>query len=194
MMANPLLVWPLCIVFFVITWWIRRCPQIVVEKKSRSHISCMHNPCTPRVIIILMVFSSLSLSFKPWTFWFRKKHYWGQVSKGIVYTQYCNSLLWPVVWVPPSWFLSLQVRGIFAKLQWLVDEPWRRLGVPVSSTGKVKGRDALLSEGCSGVWLCRPWNLSCCHVSEVILLRPITRRYGGVGDEEYWRDHIQVFK
>ena len=85
-MATPLIFRPLLHGFVVVPWWIRRCPRIVVGNNPRSHVSCMQNPWMPRSIIVLMVFSNFSPPIKPWTFWFRKNHAWGQVSRGLVFT------------------------------------------------------------------------------------------------------------
>ena len=71
----------------------------------------MQKPCSPRLIIIFMVFSSFPTPFKPWTFWFRTRHSWGQVSRGLVCTRECNSLRWPVTGVLPLWSYHFDLGG-----------------------------------------------------------------------------------
>ena len=46
MMAMLLLTRPICIGLFTIPCWNRRCTCIIVEKDSRSHVSCKQYPCT----------------------------------------------------------------------------------------------------------------------------------------------------
>ena len=90
MMANPLLVLPLWNGFVIVPWLSRRYPRIVMEKDPMSHVSCMQYPCMLRLIIILIVFSSLSLPIKPCMFWLSTRHSWGKVSLVLE----CYSLHW----------------------------------------------------------------------------------------------------
>ena len=74
MMDMTLLTQPFWIDFFTITWWNRRCPEIVLEDNMRIHVSCKHYPRIPLVIIILIVFSNLYPHFRTWKLWLRIIH------------------------------------------------------------------------------------------------------------------------
>ena len=87
----------------------------------------------------------------------------------------------------------IRVGGVFAESRWLVDEPWRRFGLPFSSRVKVKGQEVKISEGCGGVWLPRTRQLTSCRFSEVPLLRTIPCRGSGVKDEDDLQYCPQVF-
>ena len=103
MMATLMLVLPLWIVLFLMSWCNRRCPRIFVENDLSRHVSCMQNPSIPCMIIISIIFYSLSPPFKPSTFWFSMRQYWGQVSRGLVCTWEWYSLRWPFAGVSTSW-------------------------------------------------------------------------------------------